>query len=185
MRTLILTLALLLAAPVTASAASGLKPVAPGSGLKPVPPSNSAANQYVEVVPTAGGGAPATGVTQHTSSGGAPGSALPAQTRTALAGSGQDGQRIAQLTQATAPARVRTHGKRTKHAGAVVGSSGGSSGGGHGSSGSGSAAATPVSSVVKSLTGGGASGIGAGLPVALILVALGVSGVALARRHAA
>lgn len=186
MRIAILALAALLVAPASALA----------SGPKPVPPSNSAANQYVETVPTAGGGRPATGITSHSGSGsaGAPAAVLPPQTQTALRSSGRDGQRVAALAAATAPARpsapATAHHRRSV-AGAPGGGSrgGGSGGGGSGGANSGGAsgntvAAAPVSAVVKSLTGGAGSGIGAALPVALAVLAVGISAVALLRRHA-
>jgi hypothetical protein len=181
MRTLTIALAMLLTVPASALAASP---------LKPVPPSNSAANQYVEVVPTAGGGTPATGITQHSSSSrlnssaSAPaGSSLSAPTRAALAASGRDGRRVALLARATAPAREKTtrQSKQALGAAGTGSSSGGSGGSGAvGSTGSGApVGAAPASAVVKSLTGG----VGSGLPIALAVLALGISGVALLRRR--
>lgn len=185
MRTFAVALLAALAVPAVASAA--LKPVIPV-----IPPGNSAANQYVESVPTAGGGTSSTNVYKN-GHGGKPGGASTralAQSQSYLQRQGADGRGLTALLRATAapaPASAATPHGHGKHAagGAVTGRSGGGSGGGSGSIG------TPVSTVgatsggtavANSLTGlGGAS---SALWIVLIGATLGVVAAAIARRRA-
>lgn len=167
-----------LALPASAQAGSSPQPF--------VPAGNSAANEYVEVVPTAGGGQSTSPLT-HTgtkTSAARQVSPLPQGAQTAFSQQGSDGTRAAAFARATAPASVR---HRAHHAGAVAGSSGGS-GPGSGSTGAGPAG-TPVSasggpSLLRAVTGAGTSGgLGSMLPVVLGLSALAVAGAALRRRR--
>lgn len=143
-----------------------------------IPPSVSSANQYVESVPTAGGNRSSLAVTRGqsgatTSSGTA--TPLPASTQAALLRQGRDGRRAAYLARATAPARARGAGGRQRSHGPLSsGPSGGSSGGG----------SAPASTVLGSLVGlGTRGGLGAALPVALIVIAFWMGGLVLRRRR--
>jgi hypothetical protein len=159
------------------------------------PPGNSGIGQYVEVVPTAGGGQPSNTVHSHGAAGGVPGGrnggtggsggaggsggtggsgggAVSPATAKALAAHGNDGKAAASLAAATAPA-IAHHG-----AGSSTGSSGGS---GSAASPSGS---SPTSSVLKALTGSSGGGLGPIIPVVLIASLLGAAGLALRRRRA-
>jgi hypothetical protein len=157
-----------------------------------IPPGNSAANEYVEGVPTASGSTSANRI-GHRVSGGQTSSAqaqapvLAPATQQALATQGTDGARAAAIASATAPPNM--HRRTSRHHAAVVAvpsQGGGSSGGGGGSSGSGSSGggAAPIGSVARALTGSGISGgLGTGLPVALVLTAIAIAGVAFSRRR--
>jgi hypothetical protein len=159
------------------------------------PPGNSSVNQYVESIPTAGGSQPTSSVHPHSGggvgggsghsggSGGSAGSgttggttgggAISAATQRRLAGHGRDGASAAALALATAPA------------------SSGSGNTGTGSSAANpalprTAATSPTSAVLKALTGSSSSGgLGALLPIILIVSALGISAVAILRRRRA
>ncbi len=167
-----------LALPATAQAASSPKPF--------VPAGNSAASQYVEVVPTAGGGESTSPLTHPGTKKTAVSQASPLSpsAQTALRRQGSDGTRVAAFASATAPASVRRH---AHHGAAAAGSSGGS-GPGAGAGGTGQAG-TPVGSgggpsLLRAVTGAGASGgLGSMLPVVLGLSALAVGGAALRRRR--
>jgi len=169
MKALILGTLLALALPASAGAQA------------PLPPSNSAANQYVEDVPTASGNRPTTGITRRESarplSSAAPGPLAPS-TSGALAHQGADGAGTAALVRATAPPRPRHRSGAGRPRGGGVSGAGVSGGG---SSGDG---ASPPATVFQSLTGFSlAGGLGAVLPVILILSALGVRAVVLRRRR--
>ncbi len=184
MKTLAASLLAVLAFP---AAASALKPVIPV-----IPPGNSAANQYVESVPTAGGGTSSSAVYKRGHGGKPGGASTPAlaASQSYLRRQGTDGRGLTALLRATAaptPASVTAshgHGKHTA-GGAVTGGSGGGSGGGPGRIG------TPVSTagatsggaaVANSLTGlGGAS---SALWIVLLAATLGVVVAAVARLRA-
>ena len=157
------------------------------------PPGNSGVSQYVESVPTAGGGQPTTsvhplggpGARGGSGRGGrGPGSGaggtIPAATQRALDQQGADGRSAAALALATAPATFRGQAGsgRSGNAGAYGGSSS-TSPSQHAS------ASSPVSSVFRALTGSSSSGSGLGvlLPIILVVCALLLSVVAVLRRR--
>lgn len=144
------------------------------------PPGNSAVNQYVETVPTAGGGCPTSRI--H-SSGGPPGGkktgALPSRTASALAARGPVGAADLSFARATAPAHARK--RKTRRVAA-----------GHNRSQPPSSASTPPASggggdpavaVVKALTGSGGGGLGVLLPIILAAAVLAAAGIVLTRRR--
>ena len=152
-------------------------------GRTVAPPGNSAVNQYVESVPTANGSRPtdtihpkSTGAVVGSGgsggSGGANGSAIPTSTAHALVRQGSDGIAAEALASATAPTTERpTAGRGTPRAAGSVRLSDGQSG-------------SPLSGVFAAFTGSAAQGgLGALLPVILILVALGSGALALWRRR--
>jgi hypothetical protein len=111
---------------VLAPAASAHKPHRGGTTVY-IPPGLSAASQYTEVVPTAGGGTPSSNV----GSGGA--SSLPSAVVTTLNKSGSAGKNAARLAAEGAPARsahkpkagVAPKSASASVTSAVIGSSGG------------------------------------------------------------
>jgi hypothetical protein len=131
------------------------------------PPGNSAISQYVEVVPTASGGRPASGIHP---GGGSPGAGsqglLPAATAKALAARGTDGAAVASLARATAPAVGAGKGPiQPLPAGA---------------------GASPATSLLKAVTGSSSSGgLGILLPVLLGASVLGAGLLAWRKRRAA
>jgi hypothetical protein len=135
-----------------------------------VPPGNSSVSQYVESVPTAGGGRPSgsihTGVPPSNRSGGGGGPISPSTVRQ-LHAQGAAGTAAAALAVATAPSRPRSPARVSQQPPPP-------SGGG----------ASPLSSVVKALTGSSSSG-GLGLLLPIILVATLLCGtlVAVLRRR--
>jgi hypothetical protein len=166
-----LLLAVLLSALLPAAAQGATSPAAF------VPSGNSAANEYVEVVPTAGGTVSTRPMTQHSSGGslGASGESSPLapSVQSSLGRQGKDGRRAAAFARATAPASVR-RGPHRNQAAAVPATS--SSGGGGGPGGG-------AGGLLRAVTGSGTSGgLGSLLPIALGLSALFV-GVAALRRH--
>ena len=174
-----LAAALVLMAPATALAKKG--------GPVYVPPSESAASQYTEDVPTAGGNTPSShvhgagtpgGGSDGSSRGGSAGGAVSPSTLKAMSSSGPAGSAAASLARALAPKTAkRTHRKvgamkrlassvpaPTTHPGSSAGQ------------------------VVKTLAGSDAgSGVGALLPIILIgsLVLATIVGVARLRRPGA
>jgi hypothetical protein len=123
---------------------------------KLAPPGNSAIGQYLEVVPTAGGGRP-TGSVQ---SGGGSGALSPSTQRT-FDRDGAAGRAAAALAKATAPSAA----KRGKSA-----------------AGAGGSGSSPLSTLLKSATGstpGG--GLGPWLPAILIVAAVGGGALAVGR----
>jgi hypothetical protein len=138
-----------------------------------VPPSNSGADQYVEIIPTAGGGRPSHTVHAGGRRPGGPG-ALPPGTQQAMSSQGALGAQAAQFAQATAPANVvASHATATsRRRGSTHPSSRRTS----------TAPATTVpavpasasSSVMDSLTGGSGGGVGLALPIVLAATLLGV-----------
>jgi hypothetical protein len=177
---------------LVALAATAVPSAAMARGTTVAPPGNSAVNQYLENVPTAGGSRPAN--TIHVGggvgggsggSGGGSSSAVSSNTQRALARQGGDGVAAAALARATAPAVAASTGHgaaSTAGAGSTSASSGSRSTAGS-PSGSGSSA---VGTLVNALTGGSSQGgLGPVLPV--ILVAAAIAAVALGavrrRRH--
>jgi hypothetical protein len=158
------------------------------------PPGNSGVSQYDETIPTAGGSRPTStvhpvGGGSHGSggsqgSGGAGGSggsggsagggsAVSGSTFHALAAEGPQGAAAAALAQVTAPTRSQPAASKT---GSRTDSSIAAASGGDGSS--------PVTSLVKAVTGSTSSGgLGPVLPVILIGSLLGAGALALMRRR--
>ncbi|HWF51455.1 MAG TPA: hypothetical protein VG294_12520 [Solirubrobacteraceae bacterium] len=163
MRSAVIGLLVALALPASAVAASSPTTIAP--------PGNSGVSQYREDVPTAKGNRPSSAFTPggggSTGSGYSGGSVSPSTLR-ALDKQGSAGRKAAALAQATAPSTGAPAGPKTFKTNA-------------GSQGSG---ASPVTSVVKALTGSSnGSGLGALLPIILIASLLGVSALAVLRRR--
>jgi hypothetical protein len=149
------------------------------------PPGNSGVGQYVETLPTAGGGQPtstvhsggAGGPVGRGGTGGGPGSsaggAVASSTQRALARQGAVGDATVALAQATAPRRARP-AARSGHGGANPSAL--ATSGGDGSS--------PSTSVLKALTGSTSSGgLGPLLPIALIGSVLAAAVLTLVRRR--
>lgn len=174
MRRVAIVLALALAAPSLAQARV----------QKIAPPGNSGVNQYLETVPTAGGGQPtstvhpvAGGVSGPRGPGGTAGSsgggAIAAPTQRALASDGPTGVAAAALAKATAPRSPRstTH-SRNAGANSSVSAAPGNEG------------SSPQTSVLKTLTGAtSGGGLGPLLPIALIGSVLAAAVVTLVRRR--
>jgi hypothetical protein len=152
---------------VLGSLAALLMPAAVSAkGHSYVPPGNSSANQYVEIIPTAGGGSPS-----HTITPGRGEGAISPSTQQALAQQGSDGLQAADLAKATAPRQPQT----VTHTSSVP-------------SGSSPAPASPGSSpaaqVVQAVTGAsGQGGLGPLLPVILVAMLLAGVAVAVSRRR--
>jgi hypothetical protein len=145
-----------------------------------VPPNQSAASQYTEAVPSAGGNTPtshlgAGGTGGSGRSGGGPGgAAIPAKTLHQLDHSGSTGTAAASLARALAP--QATHVGRRASAGASASTTGSS-----GASG-GVTAGAPAAQVIKTLGGADAgSGIGFLLPLILVLSLVVATGLGLLR----
>lgn len=168
-------------------------------GKTVAPPGNSGVGQYVEVIPTAGGGRPSSTVhsggagTVHngsggggtsSSSGGGSGSgssggaansggsgSISAGTQQALARQGPAGRAAASLAKATAPAGVKPTDVKNRPRP-------------RGSGASGNGGSSPVSTIFKALTGSGSrGGLGPVLPIILIVAALSAAALALLRRR--
>lgn len=172
-------IALILAVGVPASAQARVHTIAP--------PGNSGVGQYLETLPTAGGGQPTntvhpvggvggsggprrpggTGGTGGTGgAGSSTGSAISPATARTLAHEGSTGSAAAALAQATAPNPVRGTSQRVTSA---IATSSGSS---------------PATSVFKTLTGSSSGGgLGPLLPLLLIGSLLGAAVLALVRRR--
>jgi hypothetical protein len=183
MRRIGLVLAILLATPAWAQAR--VHTIAP--------PGNSGVSQYLETIPTAGGGQPTNTVHPRAGGVGAGGSGGPGSTggnggsgavvniapstQRALAKKGPDGVAAAALAQATAP-RGASSRRASSHtsAGAAAAFSVPAASTGDGSS--------PTSSVFKALTGStGGGGAGPLLPIVLIGSVLAAAGLGLSRRR--
>jgi hypothetical protein len=140
------------------------------------PPGNSGVQQYLEVVPSAGGDRPPS----HRG-----GSALTKHEARRLDAQGADGRALRQIIDASAPDAVRQAAKRSRHrspAGRVRPSASGPSKAAQGTPRQGSSV---LSSAAKSLsTGAEAGGMGLLLPVLLIGSAGAIGGIALLRRRA-
>jgi hypothetical protein len=136
------------------------------------PPGNSGVSQYQENVPTAKGNQPSNTISPGggTNGPGSTGGSLSPSTLRALDKQGSAGRKAAALAQATAPRTGRTAGTPTVKTNAGSQDSG----------------ASPVTSVVKALTGSSnGSGLGALLPIILIASLLGVTALAVLRRRRA
>jgi hypothetical protein len=172
---LVAALVAALVVPATATAAKPVHYLAP--------PGNSAVSQYLEVVPTASGSAPAPGS--------GPAGGTPAATPTSsLDHYGSTGKILAGVVAATAPEAASAPPTRAgrRHTAAPVASSGSGRGPGTGA-GAGpdvvpsSGAGSPVSAVLAAGTGrvdGG--GLGVGLPIVMIAALVVVVFVAVRRR---
>jgi hypothetical protein len=148
-----------------------------------IPPGNSSANEYVESVPTAGGGSasgfPGVGGGTRPQHGGTAG-AVSSSTRSALVHQGRDGVLTAAFATESAPAgphitgaeRAPEHASRNHAGGAVTTGTGAADSG------------SPVGSVLGALTGAGGATSSRVLLLILILVGLGTATVALRRRLA-
>jgi hypothetical protein len=138
-----------------------------------VPQGNSGADQYVEIIPTAGGGRPSHTVHTGGRRSGGPG-ALSAGTQQAMSSQGSLGAQAARFAQATAPPNVAvSHAKATSRR----------RGSAHPSSRRAQAApattvpavpASASSTVIDSLTGGSGGGVGVALPIVLAATLAGV-----------
>ena len=149
----------LLALPV--SAVAKLRTIAP--------PGNSGVSQYQEDVPTAKGNRPTDTIVPGGGShgGGASGGTISTSTLRALDKQGSAGRKAAALAEATAPGSAPP----AKSGGANT---------------SGNSGSSPVTSVVKALTGSSSSGgLGPLLPIILAVSLLGAAALALLRRRRA
>jgi hypothetical protein len=140
-----------------------------------IPPGNSGANQYIETLPSASGQGRADVRTPSgthpassgTSSVGSP--VLPTPVASSLARRGHDGRAAARFARATGPSGARHRDL------AVSRSPGGPKP---------PAGSSPVSTVLGSLTGlSGGGGLGAALPIILVLIAVWIAGLAIRRRR--
>ena len=132
------------------------------------PPGNSAVSQYVESIPTASGSRPVSSLNSGGGSGG-PGAAggLSSGTSRSLAGNGRAGAGVLNLVRSTAP----THrASNPSWGGAFLHKQG----------------VSPVTSVLRALTGSSSSGgLGILLPIILVTALVGAGGLALLRRRLA
>jgi hypothetical protein len=134
------------------------------------PPGNAGAQEYLEAVPTAGGG-------KVGGSSGKPGSGtLSKRDRSSLAAQGSDGKAAAALAETSAPAASHTSSPAKKHhhsksAPAAASSDPAPSGGG------------PSLAAASAKTVGGKGGMGAALPIVLAVALVGAAGLALLRRR--
>jgi hypothetical protein len=142
------------------------------------PPGQSAIDEYLETVPTAGGG---TGADKAPASGGpAAAKVIPAKALKRLQASGADGEAAAALAGATAPptpAKKRSSSPSSDIAPSDVSESRGSGA----ASVTGSSDGLPTV-VAKAVTGSG-GGLGVGLPLLLVGIALGAAATSLLRRR--
>jgi hypothetical protein len=136
-------------------------PASAGASRVIAPPGNSGVGQYVEVVPTAGGGTP---LGSHHPGQGA---ALPASTVKRLNGLGPDGKALAAFAQQTGTPRIRGH--RTALPGSKASSPAGPQ-------------VLPPASPLRASAPAAVGGLGAGLPIALGAIALAAAAVAVGRR---
>ncbi len=166
--------AFIVAAAVAALAAAPASAQAAKKTQYYIPPGNSSANEYVEGIPTAGGGSATLGITpgggRRPPSGGA--GALSHSTRSTLVRQGRDGALTAAFVAASSPARAQ-RGSTGQHPAVRA-------------SGSAAPSSTPsVASLLRSVTGAGGQGASSQwLLVILIAVALGTGSIALRRRLA-
>jgi hypothetical protein len=140
-----------------------------------IPSGNSGANEYIETLPNASGQGRAEGHTPSsthpassgTSSVGSP--VLPTPVASSLARRGHDGRATARFARATGPSGARHRDLPTSV----------SVGGPKPPAGS-----SAVSSVLGSLTGlSGGGGLGAALPIMLVLIAVWIAGLTIRRRR--
>jgi hypothetical protein len=129
------------------------------------PPGNSGVSQYQEDVPTAKGNRPSNTIVPGgggTNGPGSSGGAVSPSTLRALDKQGSAGRKAAALAEATAPSNAPKPSASSQDQGS-----------------------SPVSSVVKALTGSSSSsGLGPLLPIILIACLLGAAALALLRRRA-
>jgi|GEM_PF-2505748 len=179
----------LLAVALPASASAKIVPV--------IPPGNSGANQYVEVVPTSGGGQPSNSIGGGSGGGsgggggsaGGSGSAVAPSTGAALAKQGSLGLLATVLTRSTAPSGVtgvassgNTH--TTHQKGSHKSSTGVApvSGPGSGPPSGGAPHRSAASEVLAALTGSAThGGLGFLLPAILVATLLGIAAFGLRR----
>jgi hypothetical protein len=132
-------------------------PASAGATRVIAPPGNSGVGQYVEVVPTAGGGAPV-GSAQH-----GEGPALPASTVRMLGALGPDGKALVGLVKNTAPRPSSSSHRGASPLGPPV--------------------LPPGPSLQATSAAGSVPVLGVGLPVSLGVIALAIAGVAVGRRR--
>lgn len=159
------------------------------------PSGNSGISQYLETIPTAGGGTPSGGGKSHHGHGSGSG-AVPEPTDRAMSNSGSTGEQAAAFANSTAPAPAGT-GRGTGSGGsASSGTRSGSSRGpgraglagsalsGASAGSTGSSGNSPIKSVLAAFGGGSSGGgLGAWLPVLLVAILLGGGAIALRARH--
>jgi hypothetical protein len=158
MRRTVIGLLVLVLLVLPASALAKLRTIAP--------PGNSGVSQYQEDVPTAKGNRPTDTIVPGGGShgGGSSGGTISTSTLRALDKQGSAGRKAAVLAEATAPGSARP----AKSGGANI-----------------APGSSPVSSVVKALTGSSSSGgLGPLLPIILIVSLLGAAALAILRRRA-
>jgi hypothetical protein len=148
------------------------------------PPGNSAVNQYVENVPTAGGNKPANSLHPGAGvpggrggggqgGGGGGGASISSSTQRSFARHGSAGRAAVALAQATAPGSVSTQPSGSAHSGASPNPAASTQG------------FSPLRSLLKTFTGSTTGGLGALLPVILVVSALGAMVLAILRRRRA
>jgi hypothetical protein len=143
------------------------------------PPGNSGVNQYVENVPTGGGNRPASSVHPGTGvpGGGGGGSGpISGSTQRSFDHNGAAGRAAVALAEATAPGSVPKQ-RRTSGGSSAGGTSPGSAASAQGFS--------PLRSLFKTFTGSASGGLGALLPIILVVTALGAMMLAVLRRRRA
>lgn len=151
------------------------------------PPGNSGVNQYVEVVPTAGGGRPSGTIPGGETGGSDHSGTLSPGTRRALARGGLDGRGVAALATATAPTAAGSSGSGPSRGSDGRGSHGhGSAAGKAGNPVPASAGSSmsPLVTLGRAITGASTpGGLGPLLPVILAVIAVGGAALALRRRR--
>jgi hypothetical protein len=136
-------------------------PASAGASRVIAPPGNSGVGQYVEVVPTAGGGTP---LGSHRTG---QGSALPASTVKRLNGLGPDGKALATFAQQTGAPRTRA--RHTSSPGSKASLPAGPQ-------------VLPPAVPLRASAPAGVGGLGAGMLIALGAIALAAAAVAVGRR---
>jgi hypothetical protein len=135
-----------------------------------VPPNQSAASQYTEDVPTAGGNAPTSGVGGSGPGSGSGAGSIPAKTLHQLNHSGSAGAAAASLARSLSPATHTTPAKHTPTATPAASTTPKAHVG------------APAAQVIKTLGGSDAGGgIGILLPAILVLSLIGATGLGLLR----
>ena len=140
-------------------------PAGAGAARVIAPPGNSGVGQYVEVVPTAGGGAPAG--SHHD----VQGQVLPASTLHRLAALGPDGKTVAAFAQSTGTPHGSTSPHRRSRSTRPKQPS------------SAASEPSPPSAGLRESSAGSVGGLGLGLPVALGAITLAAVGVSMTRRR--
>jgi hypothetical protein len=165
MRSAVIGLLVSLVLPASALAASSPTSIAP--------PGNSGVSQYREDVPTAKGNRPSSAFTPGgggSNGSGTSGASVSSSTLRALDKQGSAGRKAAALAQATAPGTGSPAGPKTVKTN--IGST--------------DSGASPVTSVVKALTGSSnGGGLGALLPIILIACLVAFTALAVLRRRRA